>query len=300
MDTDLDSLAVTLYVTIDDLFLSHPERLPARPGSGFQPKTTDSEIATLAILQVVLGFHSERRWIRYVKRHLACYFPSVPNQPGYNKRLRALAPALVWASTILARSTDQWADGVWVADSTPVECGRSRETAKRSDVAGWAEYGYCASHSRYFWGLRLHLVCTLGGLVVGWALSGAKADEREALTEILSGLERRAGQILITDKGYYGEQFEEALAEEGIVLLRKARKGEAPRPGARFFKPLRQVIESINETFKAQLSLESHGGKTVGGVCARVAQRVLALNAVVWFNERIGAPVLRSLVAYDH
>jgi hypothetical protein len=57
------------------------------------------------------------------------------------------------------RSTDD----LWVADSTPVECGRSRETAKRSDLAGWAEYGYCASHSRYFWGLRLHLLCTRAG-----------------------------------------------------------------------------------------------------------------------------------------
>ena len=67
---------------------------------------------------------------------------------------------------------------MWVADSTPVECARSRETVKRSDLAGWAEYGYCASHSRYFWGLRLHLLCTLHGLPVGFALTGAKADER--------------------------------------------------------------------------------------------------------------------------
>lgn len=52
-------------------------------------------------------------------------------------------------------------DDVWIVDSTPVECARSRETVKRSDLAGWAEYGYYASHSRYFWGLRLHLLRTL-------------------------------------------------------------------------------------------------------------------------------------------
>jgi hypothetical protein len=64
---------------------------------------------------------------------------------------------------ILATTTSVWSDDVWVVDSTPVECGRSRETVKRSDLAGWAEYGYCASHSRFFWGLRLHLVCTIQG-----------------------------------------------------------------------------------------------------------------------------------------
>jgi hypothetical protein len=300
MNADLDTLATTLYVTIDDLLLAHPEKLPERPAEGFQPKTSDSEIVTLAVLQVVLGHDVERRWIRYVKQRLACYFPRVPNQPGYNKRLRALAGTMRWVCQVLAESADQWSDGVWLVDSTPVECGRSRVTAKRSEVAGFAEYGYCASHSRYFWGLRLHLVATLGGLVVGWVVTGAKTDERAAFEEILGALERREGQVVIADKAYYGEEFENGLAAEGLVLLRKARKGEAPRPGSRFFKPFRQVVESINATFKSQLGLEAHGGRTVGGVCARVAQRVLALNAVVWLNERLGMPVLRSLIAYDH
>ncbi len=86
----------------------------------------------------------------------------------------------------MARDTTLWTDDVWVAYSTPVECARSREAVERSDLAGWAEYGYCASHSRFFWGLRLHLVCTLHGLPVGWALTGAKADEREVLETLLS------------------------------------------------------------------------------------------------------------------
>ena len=98
----------------------------------------------------------------------------------------------------------------WVADSTPVECGRSRETAKRSDLAGWAEYGYCASHSRFFWGLRLHLVATLHGLPLGWALTGAKADERVVCWDMLTGtpalsVDPEGHQTLIADKGYYAD-----------------------------------------------------------------------------------------------
>jgi hypothetical protein len=102
----------------------------------------------------------------------------------YNKRLRAAAGLIKTVIRALAMDTTLWTDDVWVIDSTPVECGRSRETTKRSDLAGWAEYGYCASHSRYFWGLRLHLVATLGGLPIGFALAGAKADERQVLLEI--------------------------------------------------------------------------------------------------------------------
>jgi hypothetical protein len=172
---------------------------------------------------------------------------------------------------MLAADTTLWSDDVWVADSTLVECGRSRDTARRSDLAGWAQYGYCASHSRYFWGLRLHLLCTLGGLPVLFALSGAKADEREVLLGMLEAapdvLADRPHQTIIADRQYYGRAFEADLPERELHLLRPARRGESERAGASLFKPLRQTIESINQTFKGQLDLERHGGRTHAGGC---------------------------------
>lgn len=303
MDADLDTLATALYVRTDDLLKASPELAPARPAIGFAPEIADAEVIVLAVLQALLGFTSEARWLRHARAHLRHLFPYLPNQPGYNKRLRRLGPTITALVGVLARDTTLWTDDVWVVDSTPVECARSRETVLRSDLAGWAEYGYCASHSRYFWGLRLHLLCTLHGLPVAFALTGAKADEREVLLGMLNAdphLAARAGQTTIADKNYYGKAFETELREADIDLLRPARKGEAPRPGARFFKPLRQVIESINQTFKGQLDLERHGGHTPAGVWVRVLQRVLALTAAIWHNDRTGQPIKRSLLAYDH
>ncbi|OUC97177.1 hypothetical protein CA984_12275 [Streptosporangium minutum] len=185
-----------------------------------------------------------------------------------------------------------------------VECGRSRETVKRSDLAGWAAYGYCASHSRYFWGLRLHLLCTLGGLPVAFALTGAKADERETLLGMLDAapelMAAHPGQTIIADKNYYGRDFERALTEREVRLLRPARKGEPERAGAALFKPLRQTIESINQTLKGQLDLERHRARTPAGVVIRVLIRVLALTAAIWHNDKTGQPIKRSLIAYDH
>jgi hypothetical protein len=259
---------------------------------------------TLAVMQALLGFVSEARWLRHARRSLRGLFPYLPGQSGYNKRLRKLATTMVWLIAVLARDTALWADDVWVVDSTPVECGRSRETARRSDLAGWAEYGYCASHSRYFWGLRLHLLTTLHGLPIGFALTGAKADERQVLLSLLATDPQLAamlpGQTLIADKNYYGRDFEAALAAEGACLLRPARQGEPTRPGTQFFKPLRQIIESVNDTLKGQLDLERHGGHTPGGVTVRVLQRILALTAAIWHNNHTGQPVMRSLIAYDH
>lgn len=215
---------------------------------------------------------SEARWLRHAHAHLWYLFPYLPKQSGYNKRLRKSVDLLCHVTRTLALDTTLWSDDVWGVDSTPVECGRSRETVKRSDLAGWAQCGYCASHTRYFWGLRLHLVCTLHGLPVAFALTGAKANERETLLDLLDAESQltteRPGQILIGDKNY--------------------------------FKPLRQVIESISETSKGQLDLERHRGRTPGGVAVRVLQRILALTAAIWHNGHTDQPVLRALTAYDH
>jgi Transposase DDE domain len=302
VDADLDTLATALYVRTDDLLKSFPERAPWRPAIGITPELSDAELLTLAVMQALLGFASESRWLRYARKSLRGLFPCLPGQSGYNKRLRKLAATMAWLIRTLARDTSLWADDVWVVDSTPVECGRSRDTSRRSDLAGYAQYGYCASHSRWFWGLRLHLLCTLHGLPIGFALAGAKADERQTLLTILDDAELAAllpGQMLIGDKNYYGRDFEAALAQAGLHLLRPARHGESARPGSQFFKPLRQIIESVNDTFKGQLDLERHGGHTPAGVTTRILQRILALTAAIWHNDHTGQPVMRSLITYD-
>ncbi|MCA1822191.1 MAG: IS982 family transposase [Pseudonocardia sp.] len=304
MDADLDTLATALYVKTDDLLRIAPQRAPWRPVVGIAPRISDAELVTLAVMQALWGFTSEARWLRFATDHLHHLFPYLPQQPGYNKRLRKLAATITWLVGMLARDTSLWTDDVWVIDSTPVECARSRDAVRRSELAGWAEYGYCASHSRYFWGLRLHLLATLHGLPVGFALTGAKADERTVLLDILhtdSTLNtHRCAQILIGDKNYFGAEFETTLAEAGLTLLRPARKGEPQRAGTRFFKPLRQTIESIFDTYKGQLDLEHHGGKTPNGVLVRVLQRILALTAAIWHNDLTSQPIKRSLLAYDH
>ena len=306
MNADLDALATRLYVTIDDLLDDHPEWRPERPKIGIAPQLTDAELVTLAVIQALLGYTSERRFIRYAKHNLKPWFPYLPQRAAYNKRVRAAGTTMQHIISTLARDCPSYNDDLWLVDSTPVECGRSRETAKRSDLVGYASYGYCASHSRYFWGLRLHLIATPSGLPVAYALTSANTDERDTTLamldldpDLLSG---RAGQVLMGDKGYRSAPFEIELNDAGIILIRPALKSEKQvRPGARFLKPFRQIIESVNQTFKAQLDLERHGGRKPEGVCARVLQRILALTAAIWHNETTGRPgPARSLIAYDH
>lgn len=299
VETDLDTLVIALYVKIDDE-AAGLARLPGRP-----PKLSHSELVCLAVMQAMLGYHCEARWLRYARRHLRHLFPFLPAQPGYNKRLRAALPQIKRLIRVLATDTDFWHDAVWIADSTPVPCGMSRPTARRSQMAGWANYGYCASHSRFFWGLRLYLVCAPSGMPILWALADPKLGEREvlaAMLEVDADLARqRPGLLLICDKGFAGTEFERSLrSEHGITLFRPSRKNEVLRAGEPMFKKVRQLIESVNDTLKGQLDLEQHGARSHEGVAVRIAQRVLALTAAIWRNFQTGQMTSRSLTAYDH
>jgi hypothetical protein len=295
--TDINTLLTALYVKIDDW-------LGKRGCAGRPPKLSDAELLTLAVAQVLLGVRSEARWLRFVPRYLPGAFPYLPGQSGYNKRLRAAVPLLKRAIRVVATDTDLWLDDAWVVDSTPVECARSRPTVRRSNLAGWAGYGFCASHSRLFWGLRLHLVCTPAGLPVTWALATPKLDERQVLTAILDSepclLAERPGLLIVADKGYVSAELDRWLAERGARLLRPSYRNRTPRPGEHLLKPIRQLIESVNDTLKGQLDLELHGGRSIEGVTARIAQRLLAMTAAIWHNRTTGQPVTRSLIAYDH
>lgn len=302
MDTGLDALATALYVEVDDFVAAHPELVPWRPKIGIKPQVSDAELLTLGVMAVLLQFDNETRWVRHARARLGHLFPYLPQQSGYNKRMRKLTTLMTAVMAHLAASTSVFTDDLVVVDSTPVECARSRETVKRSALAGFAEYGYCASHSRFFWGLRLHLVSTVHGLPLAFAITGAKADERHVLLELIDTPAMTAvpHRLIAADKNYFGREFEESLITQGFSLLRKKRAKEAPRPGARILKPIRQIIESVFDTLKDQLGLERHRGRTPIGVVTRIVQRLLALTAVIWHNDRTGQPVLRSLTAYDH
>src|SRR5665647_1893792 len=237
MTKELEALLTELYVLIDDHVV-----LP-RHGRGRRPELSDSELLCLAVAQMLLGFHSERRWVRHAHGNadLRRMFPYMPEQPGY-----------------------------------------------------------CASYSRYYWGLKLYLVCAGDGMPIMWCLAHPRIGEREVVTALLDHEQHliREGQVMLADKGFSGKDFAATTAAHGIELLRPDRKDETYRNGN--LGGVRQWIESVNQTLKGQLDLEQHGGRTTHGVFTRVAQRLLAMAAGIWRNWATGAKAKRSLTAYDH
>jgi len=293
---DLDTLLTALYVEIDD------HVAPSRAGRGRRPKLTDAELVCLAVAQVLLGCDSEHRWIRFAYCRLGHLFGYLPNQPGYHKRLKAAAPLLAAAISHLARVSPSWCDSLRLIDATPVPCATSRQTVRRSDLAGYAGYGYCAAHSRWYWGLKLYLLCAPDGMPITWCLADPKIGEREVCLDLLAiavetGL-LAPGSTVLADKNLAGREIEGQIIGLGVRLLRPDRRGEPHRHGN--LGGVRQWIESVYDSLKGQLGLERHGGRTPHGVFTRIAQRLLALAAAIWHNWATSAPDKRSLTAYDH
>ena len=296
MTKDLNTLLTALYVLVDDHVVA------PRSGRGHRPDLTDSELICLAVAQVMLGYHSERRWVRHVHAspELLGMFPDMVGQSGYHKRLKTAQPLLGKAILTIATCCPSWFDDLWITDATPVPCGMSRETVKRSDLASHAGYGYCASHSRWYWGLKLYLVCAGDGMPIMWCLANPTIGEREVLAALLDHNHDliRQGQVLLADKGFSGKDFKRATDTMGLRLLRPDRKDETYRNGD--LGGVRQWIESVNQTLKGQLDLERHGARTPHGVFTRVTQRLLAMAAGIWHNWTIGLTSKRSLIAFDH
>jgi hypothetical protein len=278
-DADLDLLLISVYCTADDLL---PEQ-----GVNARRRLSDAEIVTLCVAQVLMGVPSDRRFLPAARRQLAHLFPYLPRQDALHKRRARLAETIEWLVGVFASRSPGSRDDLLLLDSTPVECGRSLETARRSQLAEICGYGYSRSHSRWFWGMRLHLACAPDGTPRAAALAAADRPEREvALTLLPRAL--RGGETIVCDKGYAGHEFAASVARLGGSVVRPARRDE-PQAGPRL-APIRQRIESVFFTCKDLLTLERHGARTPRNLFARIALRLLALAACITLNHQLGRP----------
>jgi hypothetical protein len=296
MLADLDLLLIAVFCAADDL-------LPDRPKNA-RRMLTDAEVVTLAVAQAIMGIPSDHRFARVAAKQLRHLFPALTRRSGYFKRRDRLADTIEALIGTFASTSPGWEDDLLLVDSTPIECARSRETVKRGGhsslddaLANAADYGYCAAHSRLFYGLRLHLLCAPDGTPRAIQLTSPRANERDVALAMLKRVNRTGPLTVIGDKGYAGRQFTTDARAIDVTVLRPRRADESGK--APHLAPIRQRIESIFWTAKDILTLERHGARTLHGLRARIASRFLALAAAINLNHQLGRPSrqLADLVA---
>jgi Transposase DDE domain len=286
MTASLETLVVAAYV------FAHSLPIP-RPGP--EGKITDAELIALAVAQAATGECSDRKFLGMIGYRLWGWFPHLPDQSQYNRRLRRLVPQITAVQMAVA---EYLAEGrIRLADGTLISCANYPGCARKSHFAGDAAYGYSPSHSRFIWGMRLVLISDLKGVPVGYDLVGPKTgEERESVVALACG---QAGSILFCDKGLWGRELNSTLQLTGVELITPERHRLGARPPAELEKArIRLIIESVFANLKRQMRLGDHLAKTVAGLVQRIAQRLLALTLGIYCNLLTGRPA-RALVAYD-
>jgi hypothetical protein len=286
MTASLETLVIAAYIFADAAVIPRP---------GPAGDTTDAELMALSVAQAAMGIPSDRQFLGLIGKRLPGWFPHLPDQSQYNRRLRRLTPSLALVQLQLAELVSE--GRVRLADGTLISCANYPGCASRSGFAGEAGYGRCPSKSLFVWGMRLVLLCDRTGVPVGYDLVGPQTgQERQA---VLDRAAAHPGTVLFCDAGFWGADYQRQMELIAVQLVTPERHQLGQRPPAEKAKAsIRLVIESVFSNLKLQMRLERHLAKTPAGLAQRIAQRLLALTIGIYLNLQTGRPP-RALAAYD-
>lgn len=289
MIADFEDFVTWMFVTIDDLW-QQIAPLYQRPGP--DPTTcSDSEVITIALVSECRGWdretHLMAEWRPY--RHL---FPRLPERSRFNRRRRNLMYAINQIRQIVLASLDVAQDAYGAIDGLPLPVLKFHLAPQRTrdwDAHG-ATFGYCASKKQTYFGYRLNLVVTLGGVILDFELTSANADEREAAEDLLP---LHPGRTYLSDKGYVSAELAERLRHQGVCLIalrRENQHDQFPAPFQRLITRFREIIETVNGQLAEQFGLEQNYAHSFWGLCARLYTKLAAHTLCVALNRRLGNP----------
>jgi hypothetical protein len=297
MALDLDTFLTAVYTVVDDL---DRERLAAalrrRPGPA--PALSDSEVLTLAICAEWGAWDSERGFWRFTRRRLRHLFPRLVDQSEFNRRRRSLYPVLAAIQRAVAERLGADLERERLLDTEPVAVlVLKRHDDRGLTFDGRAAVGWCQAKRQYYYGFKLVLALTLGGVIARYDLVPANVDDREAAAEVLE-----PGRRYWADKGFFGRECQAEWAESD----RAAVWAEPPRSTLAAWPPafaylahrVRQLIEVVNAQLAGQFAIERSLAKTPWGLVARVQAKLTAHTLGVYLNVLAGQPplALKNLV----
>jgi hypothetical protein len=273
----LGDLFVHVYVLVDDALADGSVAPPPRPGPA--PSCSDAEVLTIALVRHLLGRPSEAGFLAEVGRDWRHYFPVLPAQSEFNRRVRWLWGACEQLRRRLLEAVP--ADAWQQVDTTALPVKHPSRVRGPDAWVGPGElragFGFDAAHREWFYGFRLGLRTDLGSrLVRAWELAPAAVDERAVADDLLDG----AGPTgLLLDRGFLGRRWAAEHERRGTRVVYAHGQAERRRLPAAVRRPvaaLRNRVETTIGELTDTLGLARHRARTPWGLLTRCAATILA------------------------
>lgn len=286
MITDFDDFCLRMFVLVDDLWRHLAPRL-RRPGPA--PICSDSELIAITLIGEARGWHQETVLLANWKEHRHL-FPNLPERTRYNRRRRHLASAINQLRLLVLHDLDLAEDGQLAIDSLPLPVVKFHLApgCKGDWREHEADFGYCASKKQMLFGYKLHLLITLAGVIVDFALAPASYTDLSVGEVLLEPLEQRT---VIGDKGYISAPVKEYLAQRQVALLtpnRVNQKLQLPKAAGKRLTRLRQMVETVNAQLVEQFHIADNQANRFGGLLARLYSKLTAHTLCIKLNRQMG------------
>jgi hypothetical protein len=296
MITDFADFCLYVYVIVDDLCQQLAPRL-RRPGPA--PCCSDSELIALCLIGECKGWDIETELLSNMKAYPGL-FPHLPEQSRFNRRRRGLMWVMNVLRGVLLRQLDVAQDRQCIIDSLPIEVVQFHLVPScRGDWDAYgASFGKVTTKKQTIYGYKLHLLVTLGGLILDFELAPAHLTDLAVGTELLA---EHSDLCVIGDKGYISaQQAAELLAHHRIrlqTLPRRNQKSQLPAHVKHLFNAARQRIETVNGQLTEQFNIETNHAHSFWGLCARLYTKLTAHTLCIYINRLLGKPEFLQIKA---
>jgi Transposase DDE domain len=287
MINDFDDLCLYVYVIVDTI-VKPVAGLLKRPGP--EPVCSDSELIALSLLGECKGWDVETEMLSNMKayRHL---FPNLPTQSRFNRRRRNLMAFHNLIRRTLLSQLDLSQDHQCVIDSLPIPVVQFHLVpGSTSEYAAYgADFGRVESKSATIFGYKLHLLITLGGLILDFELAPASAADGTVGFELLS---EHTDLTVIGDKAYINAKHAAELWASNrlrlVTLPRRNQKQQLPKADKQRINSIRQIIETVNDQLTEQFKIETNHAYTFWGLCTRLYAKLTAHTLSIYINRLLG------------
>jgi hypothetical protein len=289
MITDFDDFCLWVYVIVDTIYQQIEPVLPLR---GPQPLCSNSEVIAMSLIGECLGWDQETELLSQMKGHRD-KFPHIPSQSRFNRRRRNLMFVTNLIRRLILAQLDVAYDHQCVIDSLPIPVVQFHLVP--SSTGEWpaygADFGKVSSKKETIYGYKLHLLITLGGLILDFELAPANVDDGSVGFELLS---EHTDLEVIGDKAYISQAKAEELWRQNRIRLqtlpRRNQKKQLTPETRRLFNSVRQIIETVNGQLAAQFNIETNHAHTFWGLCTRLYAKLTAHTLCIYINRLLGKP----------